>query len=238
MTRKTVNPKIQTNILTKSRRRCALCFGLEGNTSEKRGQIAHIDGNNQNNRENNLVFLCLNCHDKYDSTNSQSKGHLKDELLYYKNQLEKWVKLNFPLPNLYLSEYDIELYEEIKKYFMNSGVLTNINNFYFGQKYHIDDFMISNGLFGSDLINIYDKNIPPITFQNKELEQEFERFKYWYCEFEALMSTTYQSDPNNFMFYNSSYYNYSQKQEHIKIFEKACENIFDSFSTIKDLIEK
>ncbi len=239
MARKAVSIKTQNNVLIKSRRRCALCFGLENDRSVKNGQIAHIDRNNKNNNEDNLAYLCLECHNIYDSQFRQTKSYTPHELSNYKALLEEWVKENFPSFNPRLSENDIKLYNEIKKYFMDSGVLNKIKKFNFGMTHHIDYFMISDGLFGSDLINIYDEDVPPITFQNKELKQEFEIFKYWYCEFEALISNTYQSDPNNFMFYNPSYYNCPQKQqEHVKIFKEACENIIASFLNIKYLIEK
>ncbi|MCI0565379.1 MAG: hypothetical protein MN733_43495, partial [Nitrososphaera sp.] len=35
--------KVQTEVLLKSRRRCAYCYGLDGDTTQKEGQIAHID---------------------------------------------------------------------------------------------------------------------------------------------------------------------------------------------------
>ena len=78
---------VQTPVLTKSGRRCAWCFGLRGDDAEKQGQIAHIDQNRGNNVEDNLVFLCLDHHDKYDSKTSQSKGLTEGELRVYRVRL-------------------------------------------------------------------------------------------------------------------------------------------------------
>ena len=75
MNKRKKTPKVtETAILTKSRRRCAICFGLKGDLSTKKGQIAHLDGNRANNAEDTLAFLCFDHHDEYDSKTSQSKG--------------------------------------------------------------------------------------------------------------------------------------------------------------------
>jgi hypothetical protein len=85
--RKHVSSRVEGNVLVRSRRRCALCFGLEGDTRLKPGQIAHIDRNAQNDDEDNLVFLCLTHHDIYDSATSQSKGLKAYEVRYYRDRL-------------------------------------------------------------------------------------------------------------------------------------------------------
>jgi hypothetical protein len=55
--------------------------------SEKRGQIAHINRDATNSREENLAYLCFDHHDAYDSRRSQSKGFISAELLAYKQEL-------------------------------------------------------------------------------------------------------------------------------------------------------
>ena len=77
----------EKNVTTKSKRRCALCYGLNSDLLVKRGQIAHLDQNPENNREDNLAYLCLEHHDNYDSRASQARGigireakHHRDEL--------------------------------------------------------------------------------------------------------------------------------------------------------------
>jgi hypothetical protein len=35
---------VEASVLVKSARRCALCFGVSGDLTEKHGQIAHLDG--------------------------------------------------------------------------------------------------------------------------------------------------------------------------------------------------
>jgi hypothetical protein len=89
ISRKPVPLDIQAAVLILSRRRCAFCFGLDNDLSEKNGQIAHINHKPNDSRQENLAFLCLDHHDKYDSSTSQSKGLLEPELRHYRDQLYK-----------------------------------------------------------------------------------------------------------------------------------------------------
>ncbi len=85
--RKPILPQVEMNILLGSARRCALCFGFEGDFTRKKGQIAHIDQDSSNPDEANLVYLCFEHHDEYDSSTSQSKGITQAELREYKKRL-------------------------------------------------------------------------------------------------------------------------------------------------------
>ena len=55
------------------------------------------NNNNQNNNKENLVFLCFEHHDEYDSRMTQSKGLTERELREYKRGLENWVKKIYSL---------------------------------------------------------------------------------------------------------------------------------------------
>jgi hypothetical protein len=81
----------ETDLLLASRRRCALCFGLNGDHSPKNGQIAHIDRDASNPSFDNLAWLCLNHHDDYDTRRSQSKGFTPDELRRYRDETHSFV---------------------------------------------------------------------------------------------------------------------------------------------------
>lgn len=78
---------IQVKLLTQSRRRCCLCFGLESDTEEKEGQIAHLDHNPTNNSLENLAWLCLFHHDQYDCIHRQAKGITINEVKEFRAQL-------------------------------------------------------------------------------------------------------------------------------------------------------
>jgi hypothetical protein len=73
--RKSAASGVELLIFHRSRRRCALCYWLKGDLTEKNGQIAHLDDDRSNSSEDNLAFLCLDHHSVYDSTTSQHKGY-------------------------------------------------------------------------------------------------------------------------------------------------------------------
>lgn len=74
-------------MLTSSARRCALCYGVDNDFNEKKGQIAHLDKDHSNHSIANLVFLCLDHHDSYDGRTSQSKGYRRSEVIHYRQLL-------------------------------------------------------------------------------------------------------------------------------------------------------
>lgn len=95
MPRKPVPSDIQKNVLLKSRRRCCLCFWLDGRDENQKGQVAHLDHNNRNVDEDNLVFLCLEHHDEYDGKTSVAKGLREDEVRHWRDELYKEMEYRF-----------------------------------------------------------------------------------------------------------------------------------------------
>jgi hypothetical protein len=85
--RKKAPDATQAEVLVQSRRRCCLCFGLNRDDYVKKGQIAHLDGNRDNNQLENLTFMCFEHHDEYDSTTSQSKRLMRIEVERYREEL-------------------------------------------------------------------------------------------------------------------------------------------------------
>lgn len=88
-TRPSLPKDIETQVLVKSRRRCCLCAFIDRDLHEKRVQIAHIDRDRNNHRPDNLVALCIDHHDIYDSRTSQSKGVTVGEVKHFRNELYK-----------------------------------------------------------------------------------------------------------------------------------------------------
>ena len=103
--RKNIPKDREAAILFNSRRRCALCFAYEDDKDIKKGQIAHIDRNPENNKESNLAFLCLPHHDDYDGKTSQSKRWTPKELATSKKKLTEFINSHFDklLPELEIS---------------------------------------------------------------------------------------------------------------------------------------
>jgi len=87
--RKEIPNDIQVRVLTSSRRRCALCVGVNRNEDERLGQIAHLNGDNSDNRFDNLVWLCLEHHNQFDSRTSQTKNYMAKEVKEYRDDLYK-----------------------------------------------------------------------------------------------------------------------------------------------------
>jgi len=90
--RQPVPPASATKIFLKSKRRCALCFGLNSDLGEKDGQIAHLDRKSSNNTPDNLAYLCLPHHDKYDSKPSQTRRLTATEVKHYRAALYEYLK--------------------------------------------------------------------------------------------------------------------------------------------------
>lgn len=109
--RRKIPPATETKVLTRSKRRCCLCVGLHTDFNVKRVQIAHIDHNRNNHKEDNLVALCIPHHDEYDEIKSQSKGITRNELKHYRSELDKVVQKideQLKLPNLDVSSLEKE----------------------------------------------------------------------------------------------------------------------------------
>jgi len=98
-----------TNVLIKSRRRCCFCFGWQNDHEIKlHGQIAHLDRNSKNNKEDNLAYLCLEHHDDYDSKRKECKNLTLGEVKKYRDDLYEFNKM-------YFDPYEVQ---EIVFYFM------------------------------------------------------------------------------------------------------------------------
>jgi hypothetical protein len=95
--RATIPPEVIADVLVMARRRCCICFALSNDADEKKGQVAHLDRDPSNNSRDNLVFLCFDHHDQYDSRTSQSKGLTVEEVRRYQAQLNRFVAQSLPL---------------------------------------------------------------------------------------------------------------------------------------------
>ena len=86
-TRKSIPKTLEAEVLAKSRRRCCICFAIDKDNAEKQGQIVHLDKDPANALADNLAFLCLPHHDRFDSQTSQSKGLTVSEVKHYRSLL-------------------------------------------------------------------------------------------------------------------------------------------------------
>jgi hypothetical protein len=92
MGRKKLSQAATQSVLLDSRRRCALCWGINHDLGPKEIQIAHIDRNQNNNTLENLAALCLPHHNEYDTIYRQTKNFTPEELREYVSQLRAILK--------------------------------------------------------------------------------------------------------------------------------------------------
>jgi hypothetical protein len=85
--RKNAGRKIEERVFIASRRRCCLCVFLNDRNDVRQGQIAHLNRDRSDSRFENLVFLCLEHHNDYDTRTHQSKGFSLGEVRQYRERL-------------------------------------------------------------------------------------------------------------------------------------------------------
>lgn len=107
MARRAISDEVQARVLLRSRRRCCLCFWLHGEDDVRKGQLAHLDGDNENSTEGNLAFLCLEHHDEYDSIPRLSKGLREREVKQWRDELYKEMEYRFRTEQRHAAELSI-----------------------------------------------------------------------------------------------------------------------------------
>lgn len=85
--RRSLSAEDEADLLQRCLRRCCLCYALEGDDSQKEGQIAHLDHNRSNGQPDNFVFLCLRHHNSYDSKMGQAKNITEQEVRRHRQTL-------------------------------------------------------------------------------------------------------------------------------------------------------
>ncbi len=101
----------------------------------KKGQIAHLDRKPSNNKLDNLCFLCLDHHNEYDSTPSQSRKFNIAEITEYRDNLYAFIQDQISNPKIAKGDSDqgdsqsctFELYERrLKIYYGIKALLDKI----------------------------------------------------------------------------------------------------------------
>lgn len=126
--RKKIPAKVEKQLLLKSRRRCCLCFWLDGVDEVVKGQIAHLDQDASNNNFDNLAFLCFEHHDEYDSRPNVSKGLQQPEVEQWRDELYKEMEYRFRSVRTRKVELTITKFEpvDIRKTFRLEFRLKNV----------------------------------------------------------------------------------------------------------------
>jgi hypothetical protein len=238
MPRKKISDTVKNNILVKSRRRCALCYGLDNDTNVKDGQIAHIDRNNENNTEENLAYLCLNHHNLYDSTFKQTVNFTPVELKFYKKKLEEDILTNsFSLEkivinsnNEFYNSHDHELFLKIKDVCLENNNLNKILNFNLGTSYNCDYFCIDedNSICLTDYFYILGMDIDNY-FRDEALEHNFEWFCFYLKNAMDIISNNYFSESNTNFMIIKKYYNEFERGKVAQQFDEQISYLKNSY---------
>jgi hypothetical protein len=175
--RKRTLPDVETAVLAKSARRCALCFYLNGDLAEKLGQIAHLDSNRSNAAEDNLAFMCLPHHSLFDSTTSQHKNYTIPEVKAARAKLYELVAGGQHLTPVaaqpYLqNETDKKTLRDLMEMVPSGESISLLRSYDFGAAYRADA-MDSISKFVTLCAG------PEHEFLDAELEKK--RRKFWVC---------------------------------------------------------
>ena len=166
MARKKINSTIEKNVLISSKRRCALCYGLDSDLSIKQGQIAHIDKNHNNNAEDNLLFLCLDHHDAYDTITSQSKGITKSELEHYRDKLYDFlISDEFNSSENEMGNWDKRIFNQIHNWLFTTNAMQILQNL------NLAGYFSTNFLDDLEAFRIMCFEDPSFCFKNTEMEK-------------------------------------------------------------------
>lgn len=87
VSRVVIPPEIRRELLARCLRRCCMCFVLKGDRTEKEGQIAHLDRNRANCDIDNLVYLCQECHTRYDRKSNRTLNFTPGEVRAHRDRM-------------------------------------------------------------------------------------------------------------------------------------------------------
>lgn len=188
--RKATLRDVETVVLANSARRCALCFHIKGDLTEKLGQIAHLDQDRSNSVEDNLAFMCLPHHSLYDSKTKQHKNYTMGEVKAARSRLYALVAegnhLNPTAAQPYLqAEADKKVLRDFIEAVPSNGSIRFLRDNDFGGSFELEHL---HGL----RVFVFDRNGPEHEFLDPELEAARNQFwKAGRALFSALAVNTF-----------------------------------------------
>jgi hypothetical protein len=173
--RKRTDPEVESAVLAKSARRCALCFHLNGDLTEKIGQIAHLDRDRSNAAEDNLAFMCLPHHSLFDSKTKQHKNYTVHEVKAAQGKLCKLVAEGKHLtpaaaPPYLQAEADRKVLRDFMETVPSNGSIRFLRTNNFGFSFESARLEDINRF-------TYDRNGPDHEFLDPELETARKTFR-------------------------------------------------------------
>jgi len=185
--RKSITSTVETSVLTKSARRCALCYHLDGNLTEKLGQIAHLDGDRSNADESNLAFMCLAHHSLFDSKTSQHKNYTIHEVKVARTKLYRLVHQGKHLVQAVRTPHtpndtDKKVFDDLMQVLPSNGAIKFVREKDFGNSFVLDEI---------EEIHIFleSRNGPDHEFLDAKLEKARQKLREACSEFTWILAT-------------------------------------------------
>jgi hypothetical protein len=80
---------IEYEVVMRCKRHCCMCYGLDGLLKAADGQLAHLGRDPSKVEVDDLAYLCLECHKKYDTKNNRVLSYKPTEIRGYRTLLYK-----------------------------------------------------------------------------------------------------------------------------------------------------
>src|SRR5437870_3436413 len=74
---------VENEVVMLCKRHCCMCFGLHGKFEVADGQLAHLGRDPSKADVEDLAYLCLECHKKYDTKNNRVVSFKPAEIKTY-----------------------------------------------------------------------------------------------------------------------------------------------------------
>src|SRR4051794_12570970 len=75
---------VRNEVVLRCKRHCCMCYGLYGKREVIEGQLAHLGRDPSTFSVEDLAYLCLECHKKYDTKNNRTVSYTADEVRTYR----------------------------------------------------------------------------------------------------------------------------------------------------------
>jgi hypothetical protein len=232
--RKPTPPEIETAVLANSARRCSLCFHLNGDLTEKLGQIAHLDDDRSNAVEDNLAWMCLAHHSLFDSRTSQHKNYTIPEVKAARTRLYGLVAqgnhLTPAAAQPYLqAEADKKILHDFIEMVPSTGPIRFLRQHHFGASFPIEQLDPIDSF-------IYNRNGPDHEFLDPELESARQQFR---MKCQALLRLEVHLGPANVKgFVMVPKNNWDQRDHIIKELNDVADTVCSSYDDFVRLARK
>jgi hypothetical protein len=88
-----ISDDVAKAVVMRCKRHCCMCYGLHRILKAVDGQLAHLGRDASKVDVDDLAYLCLECHKKYDTKNNRTLGFTASEIVGYRTLLYKALRM-------------------------------------------------------------------------------------------------------------------------------------------------